>query len=147
VSKRMTASSAESTRGSTFAGRMAGPGAAAKTSTATGLAAAGFVSRSMAMAIDLFVITSAAVAAVASFVPLIYLSAAVAITGRTVGKAVMGIRVVGLDGQPLHAARSLLRTVAYLVSLLPLFAGFLWALVDRERRRLARPHRSLPRRV
>jgi uncharacterized RDD family membrane protein YckC len=75
-----------------------------------------------------------AVGAVASFVPLIYFSAAVAITGRTLGKAVMGIRVVGLDGRRLPTTRSLLRTVAYLASLLPLFAGFLWVLVDGDRR-------------
>jgi uncharacterized RDD family membrane protein YckC len=125
------------------------------------MAAAGFVSRSVAMAIDLFVITTvvlgatflteligavlprwgwlngavtAAVGAVVSFVPLIYFSAALALTGRTVGKAVMGIRVLGLDGRPLSATRSLMRTVAYVVSLLPLFAGFLWVLVDHDRR-------------
>ncbi len=116
------------------------------------MAAAGFVSRSVAMAIDLFVITTvvlgatflteligavlprwgwlngavtAAVGAVVSFVPLIYFSAAL---------AVMGIRVLGLDGRPLSVTRSLMRTVAYVVSLLPLFAGFLWVLVDHDRR-------------
>jgi uncharacterized RDD family membrane protein YckC len=51
-----------------------------------------------------------------------------------VGKAVMGIRVVGINGRRLPPARALVRTVAYLVSLVPLFAGFLWVLVDRERR-------------
>jgi uncharacterized RDD family membrane protein YckC len=77
---------------------------------------------------------AAAVGAVVSFVPLVYFSAAVAITGRTVGKGVLGIRVVGLDGRRLPAGRSVMRTFAYVLSLLPLFAGFLWVLVDRERR-------------
>jgi uncharacterized RDD family membrane protein YckC len=79
-------------------------------------------------------VVAAVVGVVVSFVPLVYFSAAVAITGRTLGKGVMGIRVLGLDGRPLPPARSLLRTVAYVVSLLPLFAGFLWVLVDRDRR-------------
>ncbi|HSS92682.1 MAG TPA: RDD family protein [Candidatus Dormibacteraeota bacterium] len=127
----------------------------------TDLAPAGFVSRLLAMAIDLGVIVTvivvgtllaeliglvlpkwvwlstaipAAVGAVVSFVPLIYFFLAVAITGRTAGKAVMGVRVVGLDGRPLPVGRALLRTVAYLVSLIPLFAGFLWVLVDGQRR-------------
>jgi len=71
---------------------------------------------------------------VASLMPLAYFAIAGAIAGRTVGKAVMGLRVVRLDGRRISAARSLLRTVAYLVSALPLFAGFLWVLVDGERR-------------
>lgn len=159
MSKRMIVSSAGSTRGSTFA--TARPGPAPEPGPATAHAAAGFVSRSLAMAIDLAVITAvvlgltfltelisvvlprwvwlnaaiaAVVGAVVSLVPLVYFSAAVAITGRTLGKAVMGIRIVGLDGRPLPVARSLIRTFAYVVSLLPLFAGFLWVLVDRDRR-------------
>jgi uncharacterized RDD family membrane protein YckC len=39
-----------------------------------------------------------------------------------------------MDGRRLGFARTLLRTIAYLVSLVPLFAGFLWILVDRDRR-------------
>ena len=172
MSKRMTASSGESTPGSTFAGRTARPAsaqppvtlaptAAPDSSHVTALAAAGFVSRSVAMAIDGFVIVMvvvgatllteligvvlpkwvwlstaipAAVGAVVSLVPFIYFSAAVAISGRTVGKAVMGIRVLDLDGGRLPTARALLRTAAYLASLVPLFAGFFWVLVDRDRR-------------
>ena len=76
----------------------------------------------------------AAIATVSSFIPLVYFFALVAVTGRTIGKSVMGIRVVGADGRRLSAARSLLRTIAYLVSLLPVFAGFAWVLFDRDRR-------------
>jgi uncharacterized RDD family membrane protein YckC len=124
-------------------------------------ASAGFVSRSLAMAIDLGVVISligaaslfaaavelilpkwtwlaaavpAFVAAVTSLIPLTYFAVAGAIAGRTAGKAVMGLRVVGLDGRRLPPARSVVRALAYLVSALPLFAGFLWVLVDGERR-------------
>ena len=127
----------------------------------TAAVSAGFVSRSLAMAIDLALLTSvlvvasllaaavglilpkwtwlataipAAVAAVASLVPVTYFLVAGAVAGRTVGKTVMGLRIVGLDGRRLPAARSLLRSVAYLASALPLFAGFLWVLVDGDRR-------------
>jgi uncharacterized RDD family membrane protein YckC len=123
--------------------------------------AAGFVSRTLAMAIDLGVIVfaivmgavlgaalqlvlphwswlstaiPAGIAAVSSFIPFVYFSALVAVTGRTIGKSVMGIRVVAADGRRLSASRSLLRTIGYLVSLLPLFAGFVWVLFDRDRR-------------
>jgi uncharacterized RDD family membrane protein YckC len=76
----------------------------------------------------------AGIAIVSTFLPLVYFFALVAVTGRTVGKSVMGIRVVRADGARLSAARSLLRTIACLVSLLPVFAGFLWVLFDRDRR-------------
>ena len=75
-----------------------------------------------------------AIGMVISFVPVAYFFLSVAIAGRTVGKALMGVRVVGLKGGRLSPGRSLLRAVAYLVSLIPLSAGFLWVLVDRDRR-------------
>jgi uncharacterized RDD family membrane protein YckC len=76
----------------------------------------------------------AAVTAVMSIVPLLYFSAVPAVFGRTLGKAVMGLSVVGLDGRQLSVVRSVVRALAYVVSLVPLFAGFIWVLVDRERR-------------
>jgi uncharacterized RDD family membrane protein YckC len=123
--------------------------------------AAGFVSRLLAMAIDLAVVTAliagagylaqfvgwllphrlwitaalpVAIGAFASVTPLIYFSLTVAVAGRTVGKAVMGLRVVAMHGNRLSAVRSLLRAAAYAVSVAPLFAGFLWVLVDADRR-------------
>jgi uncharacterized RDD family membrane protein YckC len=128
---------------------------------AAGPGAAGFVSRSVAMVIDLAIVlvltlggTSVAqlvgtllpkwiwfVAAlpvvlgvVVSFVPLAYFFLTVAVAGRTAGKAVMGLEVVAADGTRLSAPRALIRAVAYLVSVIPLFVGFLWVLVDRDRR-------------
>jgi len=76
----------------------------------------------------------AAIALVISFVPLAYFFICIALAGRTAGKALMGVRVVGCDGGRLPPARALLRAVAYLVSLIPMSAGFAWVLVDRDRR-------------
>ena len=76
----------------------------------------------------------AGVAAFSSLVPLLYFFVLVAVSGRTIGKYFMGIRVVRADGRPLSAARAFVRTVAYVVSLVPLFAGFVWVLFDRDRR-------------
>lgn len=125
------------------------------------LPAAGFVSRSVAFAIDLGVVVTmilgasamvqiaelllpkwiwlaaaipAVVGAIVSFTPLAYFFLTVALAGRTVGKALMGIRVVRVDGGRLGVVRSLVRAVAYLVSLIPLFLGFAWILIDRDRR-------------
>jgi uncharacterized RDD family membrane protein YckC len=53
--------------------------------------------------------------------------------GQTPGKALMGLRVVTLQGRRLSPWRALLRIAAYLVSGLPLFLGFFWILVDDRR--------------
>lgn len=72
---------------------------------------------------------------IVSFIPLAYFFLGLAIAGRTPGKAVLGLRVVrATTGRRLTIARSLLRTVAYLISLIPLGLGFLWILVSRDRR-------------
>lgn len=55
------------------------------------------------------------------------------LAGSTVGKALFGLRVVRTDGSRLTLARSALRYVAYLVSIIPLGLGFLWPLVDERR--------------
>ncbi len=52
--------------------------------------------------------------------------------GQTLGKLAMGIRVVP-DGPPATLGRAFLRWVGYLVSTLPLGAGFLWAALDKDR--------------
>lgn len=51
----------------------------------------------------------------------------------SLGKAALGLRVIGQDGEPLDLARSLVRTFGYLFSQFFL-AGFLWALFDGEGR-------------
>ena len=54
--------------------------------------------------------------------------------GQTIGKLILGLRVDAVEGGPLPWGRAFLRAVGLLVSALPLGAGFLWVLVDRERR-------------
>ena len=47
--------------------------------------------------------------------------------GQTLGKSLMGLRVVRADGAPLDAMQSLIRFVGYIFSLMPLGIGFLVA--------------------
>lgn len=54
--------------------------------------------------------------------------------GRTIGKAIMGIRVVGESGKSLDLGQSFLRWVGYFVSALPLLAGFLWVVLEVKHR-------------
>jgi uncharacterized RDD family membrane protein YckC len=68
------------------------------------------------------------------FLVLSYFTVLHGFLGQTVGKIIMGIRVTGVDGQPLPIGRSFLRTTGYFVSGLPLAAGFLWAVLDKEER-------------
>jgi uncharacterized RDD family membrane protein YckC len=58
------------------------------------------------------------------------------ITGRSVGKAILGLGIVRVDGRPPTFARSMLRFCAYWLSALPLGLGFLWVLIDPSRRAL-----------
>ncbi len=53
--------------------------------------------------------------------------------GQTPGKALLGVRVVGCDGRKLSFFRALLRYTGYMLSALPLGAGFFWILIDDRR--------------
>ena len=75
-----------------------------------------------------------AVGAVISIVPAAYFIIGTALTGRTIGKGLMGIRIVQTDGRRPSIVRSVGRTLAYLVSLIPAGAGFWAVLLDRDRR-------------
>jgi uncharacterized RDD family membrane protein YckC len=55
------------------------------------------------------------------------------LTGQTPGKALLGLRIVTLQGKRLSPLRGLLRFAAYFVSALPLLLGFLWVLADDRR--------------
>jgi uncharacterized RDD family membrane protein YckC len=55
-------------------------------------------------------------------------------TGQTVGKAIMGLRVVTIDGHRLGVKRSFIRALCYTLSLAPLGLGFLWVLGEDRRR-------------
>jgi uncharacterized RDD family membrane protein YckC len=54
--------------------------------------------------------------------------------GATVGKRLVGLRVVGPDNEPIGYGRAFIRTLSRAVSSIPLYAGFLWCLVDDQRR-------------
>jgi uncharacterized RDD family membrane protein YckC len=56
-----------------------------------------------------------------------------AATGRTPGKALLGVRVTRTDGTPVGLGRAVVRSLGYLVSGI-LLLGFLWVLVDPGRR-------------
>lgn len=53
--------------------------------------------------------------------------------GQTLGKHVMGVRVVRLDGKRMILRRSILRYVSLWLAALPLLLGLLWVLVDDRR--------------
>jgi uncharacterized RDD family membrane protein YckC len=53
--------------------------------------------------------------------------------GRTVGKWLLHLRVVGSANEPIGYARAALRWIATLV-LAPLLLGFLWVFLNREKR-------------
>lgn len=55
-------------------------------------------------------------------------------TGQTVGKAIMGLRVVTTDGKRMGVKRAFIRTFCYAISLAPLGLGFLWVLGEDRRR-------------
>jgi uncharacterized RDD family membrane protein YckC len=57
-----------------------------------------------------------------------------ALTGKTVGKQILGLKVVGADGRPPTIGRSLLRLVGYGLSTLALWGGYLWIVVDENRK-------------
>jgi uncharacterized RDD family membrane protein YckC len=57
-------------------------------------------------------------------------------TGQTPGKAVMGVRVVRLDGRPMTLWTGIVRLVGYAMSLMSIGLGFLLALTDNRRQAL-----------
>ena len=58
------------------------------------------------------------------------------VAGRTLGKAVVGLRVVARAGTPLHPGAAVVRTMAQPLSFLMLGIGFVGLVVGRERRAL-----------
>jgi uncharacterized RDD family membrane protein YckC len=58
------------------------------------------------------------------------------ITGQTVGKRLMRLRVIGGRGTPPGPVGGIIRFAALVLSILPAGLGWLWCLFDRERRAL-----------
>jgi uncharacterized RDD family membrane protein YckC len=67
---------------------------------------------------------------VAALVFVVYLAEGWSITGRTLGKQMMGLRAVRRDGSRIHHARAFVR--ALICAAFPI--GLVWCAIDRERR-------------
>jgi uncharacterized RDD family membrane protein YckC len=65
-----------------------------------------------------------------------YFTYSLATTGRTIGKALIGTRVVRADGSDLRAGRAAIRVLAMTLSFMLLFFGLLLILLRRDRRAL-----------
>jgi uncharacterized RDD family membrane protein YckC len=68
------------------------------------------------------------------FVNFIYVTFFWIVVGKTIGKAVMGLRVIGPRGSRMTIGRSFRRYLGYWISAFPLFLGYFWVLVNDERR-------------
>ena len=55
------------------------------------------------------------------------------LAGQTPGKAIMGVKIVTINGKKLSLLRSTIRLFGYLVDILTLAIGFLWILIDDRR--------------
>src|SRR5215204_445934 len=53
--------------------------------------------------------------------------------GQTPGKALMGVRIVRLDGKAMNIGRSVRRLIGYVVCAASLGLGFAWAIIDDRR--------------
>ena len=63
----------------------------------------------------------------------LYNAVFLSLTNRTIGKAIMGLQVVPLDGGRIGFVRATIRYFGYILSTLPLFLGFFWILASRQR--------------
>jgi uncharacterized RDD family membrane protein YckC len=55
------------------------------------------------------------------------------LTGRTIGKWSMGLKVIGVNGRPPTVGRSLVRVIGYALSAIVFWLGYLWVIIDDER--------------
>ena len=67
---------------------------------------------------------------------LLYFAYPVAVSGRTLGMALVGLQVISKDGGDVSAGRALVRTLVLPVSMILFGIGILTILVDRNRRAL-----------
>lgn len=59
-------------------------------------------------------------------------------TGYTVGKGILGIRLIGeATGQPIGAGMALSRSIAHILDSLPCYLGYFWPLWDAKRQTFA----------
>ncbi|CAN5155785.1 RDD family protein [soil metagenome] len=53
--------------------------------------------------------------------------------GMTIGKKLMGIKVIQTNGQPIDIKTGVLRYIGYVVSAMVLFIGFIWVAFDKNK--------------
>jgi len=63
----------------------------------------------------------------------LYLVITTGVSGQTLGKWALGLKVVDEEGYPPGVLKAMMRTVGYLLSL-PFFVGFFWIRIDSEHR-------------
>lgn len=80
-----------------------------------------------------FLTSSPVIAAATGLIFLTYHLFFLILVGATPGKAIFGVRVIGLQGRSLSFSRALVRILGYIPSTIVLFAGFLWIIVDNRR--------------
>ena len=52
--------------------------------------------------------------------------------GQTIGKKIMKIKIITIDGKPLTAGKAMWRYFGYILSSMALFMGFLWIIWDKK---------------
>ncbi len=77
-------------------------------------------------------ITLVVAIAVAITLPIVYNIGSWLLAGQTIGKWVMGVRIVRTNGERMRFGTCVRRQIGYLVSAI-LFLGYLWILVDNRR--------------
>ncbi len=58
------------------------------------------------------------------------------LTGQTLGKALMGLRIVSITGKRISIFQALIRLIAFFISVSIIFIGLLWVFVDNKRQGL-----------
>ena len=66
----------------------------------------------------------------------LYFSYQWALSGKTVGMAILGVRVVATDGSPIGARQAVVRTIAFPLSIILLGLGFVGILTNPDRHAL-----------
>lgn len=66
-------------------------------------------------------------------IPVVYFVWPYSAEGQTLGKKILNIRVVSIDGSPLNWRKGILRSIGYISSSIPLGLGFLWSIWDADK--------------
>jgi uncharacterized RDD family membrane protein YckC len=86
--------------------------------------------------VEEFGVTRGLVVMCTALFTLLYTSVLHSVGGQTVGKMLVGIRVIGADGSPLPLGAAFLRHLAYALSALPCGVGFAMAGLRADKRAL-----------